>query len=429
MCVVHLLRKCDPAEWGGTETALHRLLEGLRLHEVSSVVFCPRLSNGRLKDPLTEAGWPVRRFKAFLPIWGLSEKHKRQLIAVGGNLLSFDLLPALRREPDVDVVHTHTLGRLGATALNAAKWRRLPFVVSIHGGLADLPEAVTKAWQEQTSKGWEWGKIFSLLLRTRRFLDASDLIVACNEKEAVYLRGRYPTKRIRVQPHGVPAAVYAQDHREEARTAFPQIRDRPMLLLLGRIDPAKNQVWVIAQAKAIFQRHPQALVVLAGACTDLAYGDVVKKNVLRLGLESRVLLTGGLPPGDPRLIGLLQEAKAVILPSLAETFGLVILEAWAAGTPVIASKTFGASALIKDGYNGWLFDLTDQTGFHRAIDAALLRPELAKRLGAAGRDLVSAEYDATLLAGRMKNLYQQLIEEKHALRHSTGRRYECVDPG
>jgi len=129
------------------------------------------------------------------------------------------------------------------------------------------------------------------------------------------------------------------------------------------------------------------------------------------------------------LIGLLQEAKAVILPSLSETFGLVILEAWATGTPVIASKTFGASALIKNGYNGWLFDLTDQTGFHAAIDAALLKPELARRLGAAGRELVSAEYDATMLAGRMKNLYQQLIEEKHALRNSAGRRHECTDPG
>src|SRR2546422_745474 len=108
MRVVHLLRKCDPAEWGGTETAVQRLMEGLREHGVESVVFCPRV------DAAPARGCPVRRFRACVPVWGMAEEQKRQYIAVGGNLMSFDLLTSLWHEPDVDVIHSHTLGRLGA---------------------------------------------------------------------------------------------------------------------------------------------------------------------------------------------------------------------------------------------------------------------------------------------------------------------------
>ncbi len=134
MRVVHLLRKCNPAEWGGTETAVQRLMEGLREHDVASVVYYPHFQNGHWKDPLTQAGCTVRRFRTCVPVWGMAEEQKRQFVAVGGNLMSFDLLPALWQEPAVDVIHSHTLGRLGAVALNAAKLRRLPFVVTIHGG-------------------------------------------------------------------------------------------------------------------------------------------------------------------------------------------------------------------------------------------------------------------------------------------------------
>ena len=166
-----------------------------------------------------------------------------------------------------------------------------------------------------------------------------------------------------------------------------------------------------------FQRHPDTLLVFAGACTDAAYGATLEREVTTLGLAHRVLFTGGLPPGDPRLIGLMQTARVVVLPSLSETFGLVILEAWAAGTTVIASRTSGASALINHGENGWLFKLGDALSFHTALNRVLAEPELAAHQAAAGASLVEREYDTAVLAGRMRTLYAELIEEKNALHH------------
>jgi glycosyltransferase involved in cell wall biosynthesis len=176
---------------------------------------------------------------------------------------------------------------------------------------------------------------------------------------------------------------------------------------------------LINQAPEIFKNHPDAVLVLAGGCTNEAYGQALEAQILKLGLGDRVVLTGGLSPGDPRLIGLFQEARAVLLPSLSETFGVVLLEAWAAGSTVISSRTSGASALIRDGENGWLFELSDPPAFHRAVNQTLRDPEERDRLAESGRQLVSREYDVQCVGRKVKQLYQELIEAKHALRYSS----------
>src|SRR5512140_1443610 len=100
MRVIHLLRKYDPAEWGGTETAVQRLCEGLRQQGVCPVMYCPYLNGHgeRTAGPADEdqnvlAGTHpqapsesphrndggIKRFKACVPAWGISRQEKRQL--------------------------------------------------------------------------------------------------------------------------------------------------------------------------------------------------------------------------------------------------------------------------------------------------------------------------------------------------------------
>ena len=413
------MRKYNPLEWGGTETAVHRLFVGLRRQDVSSVVFCPRLETDVAADPLAEAGCAVKRFRAFLPVLGLARAQREQRWAVGGNLMSLDLPFRLWREPDLSVIHTHALGRLGGIASLVARARALPLVATIHGGFLDLPGAVRESFR-RSKGGWEWGRIFGPLLRSRQLLGHADAVLTCNPKEAALLREQFPGKRIVVQPHGVSMQVYRTDCREPALEAFPQLRGRELLLCVGRIDPVKNQRWLVEESGAIFERHPGAMLVLAGGCTDERYGESLRAFIRQHGLQNQVLLTGGLPPGDARLVGLMQEARVLLLPSVSETFGLVIIEAWAAGTAVIASRTSGAAAMIRAGENGWLFEQGDRRAFHQAVDTALLQPEIARQYAAAGQRLAEAEYDNDALAGRMRNLYARLIEEKHALRNHAG---------
>jgi glycosyltransferase involved in cell wall biosynthesis len=429
MRVAHLLRKYNPTEWGGTETAIQRLFEGLRKEKVASIVYCPELDGdlGGVHDPLRAAGCQVRRFSAFLPILGLSCRERREMISVGGNLMSFGLISSLWREREISVIHTHALGRIGAIGGAIARQRGLPLVVSIHGGVLDLPPNMRAAFFEPARKGWEWGRIFGWLLRSRDLLENADAIVTCNPREAELWRQKSPNSRVLVQPHAIPVDAYRKDQRAVALESFPQIKGRRMLLCVGRIDSVKNQAWLIRQMPAILKNHPEAILVLAGACTEEKYGEQMAKEIVDLGVKDRMLLTGGIPPGDPRLIGLLQQADVLLLPSVSETFGLVLLEGWSAGTAVISNRTSGATALIKDRENGWLFDLEKPETFHAALNEALQDDALRKRSAARGNELAATQYNSDVLARRMKNLYAQLIEEKNASRHFARRRYERAD--
>ena len=411
MRVAHLLRKLDPAEWSGTEMAIHRLFDGLRANGVDPVVYCPRLERPKGHDPLAASGFEVQRFRAFMPVVGLSRQRRRQLISVGGNLMSFDLIPTLWRERGLAVVHAHALGRIGGIALTIAQQRHLPFVVTIHGGVLDLPDKIKESFTSQVERGWEWGKLFGILFRSHRLFVDADAILTCNGTEAALLQKQLPSKRIVVQPHGVPLEIYRADRRKAALEAFPQIQGRQVLLCLGRIDPIKNQSWLLEQAPEILKRYPRALLVLAGPCTDEPYGEQIQRMIRSPMLQDHVLLTGGLPPNDHRVVGLLQSASALVLPSLSETFGLVILEAWAAGTPVLAARTSGPAALVQTGQNGWLFDLDAPQSFHAALTRTMDRPWEAREMAKRGA-LVSEQYSVKSLASKLKRLYEELIEEK-----------------
>lgn len=412
MRVAHLLRKYNPAEWGGTETAVKRLFDGLRFHGVESVAFCPRIFPSPERDPFVESGFRVERFNAFVPVAGISAEQKQQLISVGGNLMSFDAIWKLLREKNLSLIHTHTHNRLGGIALTVARFRRIPLVVTLHGGVLDLPASAKQLLQKPLEGGFEWGKIFGLPLRSRHVLEEADAIITCNKSEAALLREKFSRKKILAQPHGVPVAEYQKDSRDKAREAFPQIIGKELLLSVGRIDSVKNQGWLIEQASRVFEKHPNAILALAGSCTEAAYGKSIEREIQKRGLGNRVFLTGGLPPGDPRLLGLFQEARVLLLPSLYETFGLVILESWAAGAPVIATRTSGALELVRDGENGWLFDLEKPESFHNAISAALTNPAATKEKGATGNALVKARYDTNVLAATVKNLYEKLIGDQ-----------------
>lgn len=417
MRAAHILRKYVPAEWGGTETALQGLATGLAAHGVTSVVYHP--ASGRAEtDPLAAAGCEMRPFRAHLPILGLPPAERQRMLAVGGNLVSFELPRLLSREPGLTVINSHALGRLGGIACTIARRRNIPFVVTIHGGVLAVPELMKQQLKGRPHPGsLEWGQLFGWWWRARHILQEADAIITCNTSEAKLLGARYPDQLIVTQPHGVNTLIYQTDQRDTARAAFPSIVGHDLLLCVARIDPVKNQAWLVQEFPAILARHPKTMLVLVGACTNADYGAALQREIRRLGLDGRVLLTGGVPPRDPRLTGLLQLASAAILPSINETFGLVIVEAWAAGLPMLANRSAGSLELLREGENGCLFNSEQPREFHAQLDRALLDPVFRHRLITTGREC-AGRYDTVAMAGQVKQLYARLAEEKNALRHS-----------
>jgi starch synthase len=412
MHAAHVLRKYNPAQWGGTETAVKQLLDGLKDQGVTGTVYAPKLEQEVSADPIREAGHEVRRYRSFIPVLNLTDEQRAQLVAVGGNLMSIDLFGKLLAQRGLSVMHTHALNRIGGIARTVARIRKLPLVVTIHGGVLDLPQNVRDTLSAPLEGGVEWGKIFGALLRSREVLKQADAIVTCNPKEAALQQEKYPGKRVIVQPHGVPIAKYQKDCRGVALDAYPTLANQRIILIVGRIDPVKNQGWVLVQMPRILERHPDAVLVLAGACTDELYGKALRKEVRRLGIEQKVLFTGGLPPGDARLLGLMQNASVVVVPSLSETFGLIILEAWGAGAPVISSRTSGALSLVKEEENGHLFSIENEDEFHRGLDRILCDRTHGMKMAGSGHRLSANEYDTAILSRRIKALYEDIIRDR-----------------
>src|ERR1700722_4691295 len=123
--VVHVLRKFEPREWGGIETHLVGLIPELARLGWTSEVHAPR-ERGTDGAPLREVGAELATFRAHYPYVGLTPERRARLVAAGGNLVSLEETWRLFRAPRADVIHVHTLGRLGGTVRTVARVRRIP---------------------------------------------------------------------------------------------------------------------------------------------------------------------------------------------------------------------------------------------------------------------------------------------------------------
>lgn len=419
MKVVHVLRKYNPHEWAGTETALQRLICGLKEHEITSVVYCPALHPPPTFDPLAEDGYSVKRYNACVPIWGIPSEQKSQMIKLGGNLMSFDLPFYILQEQNAGIIHSHTLGRIGAIGCTVAKYRKVPFVISIHGGVMDAPLQSKTYEKPEKAQGFEWGKAFGLLFKSRNLLGQADAVITYNQDETNYLQEKYPSTHIVTHVHGVNVHEFRKNHRKKIRILYPQLRNHDLILCVARIDPIKNQLWLVRQLPEILKRHPDSILFFVGPVTHVEYEKELRNEISKLGLENRIKFTGNLPPRDPALIGLLQEAKALILPSITEPFGLVVIEAWAAGTIVLSNKTAGPASIIDSGKNGWLFDVNHESEFHEMLDLSLKNQELRNRFLESSDHLIRTKYSTTAVASYMKQLYERLIEQKSSKGNSS----------
>lgn len=419
MRIAHVLRRSQPAEWGGTDSTLSQVLDGLREHGVDSVMFCPEPEepnelNGREARSRREPS--PHYFHTCLPIWGLPRQQRRGMRAIGSNLMSFDLLRTLRFAPALELIHVYATGLVGALSRRAAKLRRIPCIVTLTDECLDIPETEGPAFVRRPFWSCDWGKLPGFFLRSSRLLDDADAVVTSSQAEAGLLAEKFPEQRICFLPHGVAIRRYETDCREQAMNAFPGIAGRKVILCLARIEPSSNQQWLLYQLSAIRSEYPDALIVFAGPCVDVAYRHKMKQSIDAMDLHGAVLMAGAFPSGDPRLIGLMQHASAMVLPSVVEPSGLAITEAWAAGLPVIANRSAGASAFIHHDYDGWLFDISNPHTFQEGLRHVLTSPHVASRFVTAGCNRVRNEFDHRLVAGRLKALYEELLDERLAAR-------------
>lgn len=363
MRIAHVLRKYDPAEWGGVETAVLQLVRGLRDAGADSVVYAPALERpSEVDDPFLEAGFVVRRYSARLPVIGISSEERERQIQVGGNILSLDLISQLL-SAQVDLIHTHTLNRIGGAVRMASKLRNKPYVASIHGGYLDLPPRVADEMAGRGRRSFDWGKPFGMVLGSRKVVPDAAAVFAVNPHEAELLKEKFPNLRVDCMPLGIDPAPFERPQSQEAAVRFGIDDDQKVLLCVARIHSVKNQTLLVEGVRRLRQDFPNILLFLVGGVTEAAYAEQLEAAIARDSLEANVRLLPPLSPSDPALVGLYQRADLFTLASNAETFGLVLIEAALAATPFLASRTSGATHVASHCDTGTLFPIGDVDAF------------------------------------------------------------------
>jgi glycosyltransferase involved in cell wall biosynthesis len=200
--------------------------------------------------------------------------------------------------------------------------------------------------------------------------------------------------RMHVVHCGVAPALY---DRAEKREDGP-----PTLLFVGRLAAIKGLA-VLLEAIATLRAHRPDLAALR----LVLVGDGPERSALEaraaaLGLGAVVEFTGYL--SQTAVAERLAQADVFVLPSFAEGVPVVLMEALASRTPVVATRVAGVAELVEDGVSGLLIPPGDPAPLADALARLLGDSGLRARMGAAGREIVAAEFDAAREAARLLTL-------------------------
>ena len=185
----------------------------------------------------------------------------------------------------------------------------------------------------------------------------------------------------------------------------PPIPGIPVVILVARMLSDKGIYEFVAAAQMLQEEGVQARFVLIGD-TDPENPSSISEAQLRDWHESGCIEWWGRRD-DMREV--YQHATIAVLPSYREGLPKVLLEAAACGLPLIATDVPGCREIVQDGINGIRVALKDKFGLANAIRTLLNDPELRKRMGEAGRQLVEQEFSSGRVIQETLSLYKDIL--------------------
>jgi glycosyltransferase involved in cell wall biosynthesis len=382
-----------PGDWAGVFIlSLGRAL-AVRGHEIT--VLCPHARGLPLRDEMD--GVRIERFRYAWPeslqtlaygggmLHNVRQNRLRMLLAAPYMLaLGMRMRALLRRH---DIVNAHFLIPQGFTA----RLFQVRAVVSLHGTDVNL------------SMG-------ALGRRIVRFgLSGAPAVTANSAATAARAAGIVGADRLRVIPMGVDAAAF-RPARKRAE-AFGEDAP-PRIICVGRLIALKGQRHLIGALTAIREQMPGAVVTLVGDGPDRA---ALLRHARKSGVADAVRFIG--EARHERIAGLLGEHDIFVLPSVilpsgeTEGLGTVLLEAMAAGVPVIGSAVGGIPDIIRDGRNGLLVPPQSPDAIARAVVRIVTDRDLRESLTASARRDVEERFSWEVIAQQFEKLFSDVIGE------------------
>jgi glycogen(starch) synthase len=218
----------------------------------------------------------------------------------------------------------------------------------------------------------------------------ADRVIACSQfmVDEVISAFELPADKIDEVPNGVDPEVWAPPSPPPERGA-----DGPVIVTWGRLQYEKGFQYLIEAMASLRRRVPHVRLVVAGRGSHLGELEGLAQF---LGIGDIVTFAGFVP--DPELRAMLHRASAVAIPSLYEPFGIVALEALAAGAPLVATAAGGMAEVLEGTDAGLLVPPGDASALALALERILTEPKLAAAAQRAGTALVEDTYSWDAIA-------------------------------
>ena len=313
--------------------------------------------------------------------------------------LDFPYVPYMRSLPrrirrfSADVVHSHYPPPFIAHGV-VRGLPRLPHVLTYHCD-AEVPDSIASLRIPNTCRALV--QQANERFYVRPILRNVDQIIATTKSYAessALLRGF----QYRIIPNGVRLADFDAPIEGENDERRPK-----QILFVGRLTSVKGINYLIEAARIILRYHDDATFLIVGSGEEQS-----KLKALAKGYEHRIRFCGNVSKGA--LVVLYKTSTVVVLPSFSrlEAFGVVLLEAMACQTPVIASRIPGVLDVV--GVGGLLVTPRDPQSIANAVIEMLENPKKARLIGKRGRKLVEDKYDWKVVAKQILEAYANVAE-------------------
>lgn len=354
-----------PPKWiAGTEIATYNLADHLarRGHEVHVITShdagLPELSkeNGFYIHRIT---WPKIRFLG---------------------ILTFCAKICLKmRKIKPDIIHAQNLG-VAIPTLTSARILKIPSVVWGRGSDVYLPDRFTR----MTSKS---------------ILQNADTVLALTEEMKQKMR-EMCDRDISVVPNGIDLERFKISSRgiKEGKAKT--------IIFVGRLHPVKGVQYLIEAMAIVHQQMPDVKLIIVG---DGAERAMLEELAERLNLSDCIQFAGKVP--QESIPQLMHQADVFALSSLSESFGIVNLEAMAAGLPIVATKVGGIPDVVEEGVNGYLVNAKNPDELADRLLVLLQNDEMREEISVTNREKAKL-YTWDEVATKVEKEYQKMIARK-----------------
>jgi glycosyltransferase involved in cell wall biosynthesis len=298
-----------------------------------------------------------------------------------------------------------------AAALKAAR-RRPKLVLAAHPNLGPIVQAMNVVALGTKSIVCTHGiEVWEKLSRMRRnSLQNATLVLAPSKATADFVVDLHGVagSRVRVLPWGLDPNFETKLMGLSGVSVPPEFPKGRVILTVGRwlaAERYKGMDTLIKALPRLLLRWPEVQLAMVGEGDDKEWlVDIARHS----GVQKHVHFLSGLTYGQ--LSACYAGSEVFALPSRGEGFGFVYLEAMARGKPVIGGAHGGAPEVIRDGVTGYLVQHGETEQLATSIDTLLSNPELAKKMGAQGKERVEKEFRFSVFAKGFKKILREICE-------------------